>query len=133
MMYMNINDANTREQIIFGRDYNPETYRYGGMIRFGYLTANDAHKLIDLGLMDPEDCQNSSPTAKEFLDFVDTFGEDWYLHGYVISPERDDYRVTIEGIGCERPLEDDEKTEFIKMNRWADELEFENGAYCWYD
>lgn len=133
MMYMNLNDANIREQIIFGRDYNPETYRYRGMVRFDRLDKEDARKLMELGFLDPDDCQNDSPTAKEFLEFAENHGEGWILHGYVISPERDDCRVTIEGLCCEMELTKEELVDFVQLCRFADNFDIENGAYCWYD
>lgn len=63
------------------------------------LTALEA--LFSLGFVNPDDRQNASPSAKDFLDFMRQFPRA-LAHGYVTSPTRDDYRVTIEGMHVPR-------------------------------
>jgi hypothetical protein len=58
-------------------------------------------------------------------------------HGYVVSPDRDDYRVTIEGLECpEFKLTEDSfglYINFVKLCRHADELEINSELYSWWD
>ena len=132
-MYMENSAANERELLIFGRAYDPENYKYGGINRFEFMDPATAKDLIRRGFLDPEETQNWSPTAKEFVDFCHDYGSGWTLHGYVVSPERADCRVTIEGISCDRDLDRQEIVDFVEMFRGADEFSVDHGAYCWYD
>ena len=89
---------------------------------------------MEKGYIDPNERQNLSPTAEEMLGFC---GSDpkWYVHGYAVSPDRSDCRVTFEGVGSTEPLSADEAVEFVKIFRYASELQFGVGecAWCWYD
>ena len=74
-------------------------------------------------------------TAQEFIDFVEKHNpEDWTFHGYVVSPDREDRRVSIEGIESAGKLSKDDLIDFLLEFRMADELDIDDGiAYCWYD
>ena len=55
-------------------------------------------------------------------------------HGYVISEERDDTRVTIEGLEKDGTLTKEELIDFAMTFRYADEFELSDDyARCWYD
>lgn len=127
--------ANEREQLIFGRPYNPDTYiHYGGVQHFDRISVNLAKELVRKGYLDPADTQNNSPTAQEMIDFCDDGTDIWYLHGYAVSAERPDCRVTIEGIGsAPEPITKDKLADFVAMFRDADELWCEGNLWCWYD
>lgn len=135
-MYLSLDDAEKREQILFGRSYNEGSYSSGGICRFGDMTVAKAEELMRLGYMDPEETQNDSPTVQQFVDFIK--GGDnpdgWRLHGYAVSPLREDVRVSVEGIESVEPIDTETLLEFAMSNRYADELLCSNGmAYCWYD
>ncbi len=69
----------------------------GGIIPFEMLPAHDLVLLADLlppGNLD--DRQNASPTFAEFVEFAKMF-PDLLFHGYIVSPERIDERITITG------------------------------------
>ncbi len=135
-MYMTRAEANARERIIFERDYDSKDYQHGGVCYFEEISAETAEKLLDEGYLLPDDRQNDSPSAGEFVDFIMQHGpEKWYLHGYVISPERLDTRVTITGIGCRNNTDQRTETDFIMANRYAQRLvcEEDGTLYCWYD
>ena len=53
----------------------------------------------------------------------------------MVSAERDDTRVTIEGINSVKPLGKDDLIDFLQEYRLADELiaERDKAVYCWYD
>ena len=131
-----------REKLIFGPniDYNAENYKLnGGVKHFDKMKPETADTLISFGFLDRYETQNNSPTVEEFLKFIDDHPEeDWYLHGYSVSPERKDVRVSIEGIGCKNCLNPKTVIDFLKLNRvdyCADDIRAENDGtlYCWYD
>ena len=134
-IYLSPDRCNEREQIIFNRDYDSENYKYGGAASFEHIDVATAKSLIKLGYVDPDDSQNGSPTAQEFVDYCDDGTDRWYLHGYVISAARSDCRVTFEGIGSKDPLDSESALQFVKDFRYADELiaDSEQPAWCWYD
>lgn len=122
-------DIKTRDEIIFG-EYNPDAYS-GGCRHFDYLDAPTLRKLIDMGFADPEEEQNSSPTIEEFLEFVENHDE-YVLGGYVVTDQRDDYRVSITDISKDGEIETmDELKEFIEFARFADD--FDPSGYAWWD
>lgn len=124
-----------RELLVFSRGYDPDNYRMGGIRYFDSMSVGTAKKLLDKGYIDPDDTQNCSPTMRDMIDFCDDGTDKWYLHGYVVSPERDDCRITFEGVGSVSDLTQEEAFRFLRDFRFADELECDAGchAYCWFD
>jgi len=82
--------------------------------RFKGLPPGEAVKIMDgEPLLDPEDCQNGSPTASELVCLAERYPGST-LSGYVIPVEsgRDDSRVTIDGVRlADVPLGDLERIE----------------------
>lgn len=130
--YLTMEEEIRRNQIIFGKDY--VSFPDGGTLHFHNLKASDADLLIELGFLDPEECQNESPTAEKFISDCKKANSNLTLHGYVVSPKRKNTRVTIEGIRGKVECRDD-LLDLILTHRHADELEFdrEGNFYCWYD
>ena len=123
-------DIKTRDEMIFG-EYNPERYS-GGCRNFDEMNLETIKELIDKGFCDPDECQNSSPTVEEFVNFIANH-EGWYLNGYAITDKRHDYRVSITGMCKERMIEDiDELKDFVEFARFADEFDMKFG-YAWWD
>lgn len=134
MMFITKRGAQEREQLVFKRDYDRENYKMGGICRFDKMSIPTARELIKLGYLDPGDAQNYAPSAKEIVDFCSGDDEEnWYVHGYVVSPERDDCRISIEGCGCEPMPDRDKLIAFVDMFRYADEFKIDDGCYCWFD
>ena len=105
----------------------------GGTFQFDSMTAEMGRQLITEGLMDPEVAQNDSPTNEEFVQFLESHPE-FIAHGYVVSPERHDVRISIEGIEFEGYPERDLLFEFVDKFHYADGFEISNdGLYCWFD
>ena len=125
--------AQERERIIFGSPYDERLYAFGGIRNFDRLTLQQVEELLDKGYLKPHDAQNSSPTAQEFVDFVKDSGLDYTFHGYSVSPERVDNRVTIEGIEYDGVPDKSDIIEFVNFARFADALDIKHGLYCWYD
>lgn len=123
-----------RDQIIFGEDYNVKKY-VGGLRYFDELTLIQINQLEELDIIDMDECQNDSPTIGEMLEFLRSRETDgWYVHGYCISPERDDFRITFEGVGKKTPPSKQDIIDFASLFRWADEFQADNdGLRCWYD
>lgn len=123
--------AKDRDLIIFGR---PGNY-LGGIERFSKLSLSALRKLFVREYIDPDDSQNGSPTASEYLGFMEDHSDpSWTVHGYVVSPKRGDCRVTIEGCEKDGAPTIDEIIDFVRMFRDANEFEVKKtGLYCWYD
>lgn len=123
-------DIKTRDEMIFGK-YNPERYS-GGCRNFNEMHLETIKELIEKGFCDPDECQNSSPTVEEFVNFIANH-EGWYLNGYAITDKRHDYRVSITGMCKEGMIEDiDELKDFVEFARFADEFDMKFG-YAWWD
>jgi hypothetical protein len=120
-----------RDEIIFGRKLGKEDY-LGGCKRFERIDYHQLAMLIALDYIDLEECQNESPTTREIFNFMMKY-PNVLAHGYVISPERIDYRITLEGVDGSK---ENKTTQFIRdfseLFHNADEFDIDTG-YCWYD
>lgn len=126
------NDVDTRDIILFGEGYNSEKY-FGGSRSFTGIGAEELRALMELEFIDPEDGTSYGPTNKDMYDFVNAY-DGCVCFGYAISPERRDYRVTIEGISYKGNVSIDMMEEFINEFRFADDFICNrNELYCWYD
>jgi len=112
------------------------TYKRGGTEQFYNLTLKKLLKLIEYKFVDLDETQNNSPPIREFLELLKKYpDENVTLHGYIVSPERDDYRVSIEGLtgrSNNRLFCDD----FDKLNKRYPFGTFINESYhqySWYD
>jgi len=101
---------------------------------FSEMTPETARKLLNMGYANPEDSQNDSPTFEEMTIFCEQH-PGFKLHGYVIGNDRDDARVTAEGIqGTAQNIE--AMLDFVEMFRYADECDTDHktlSCFCWYD
>ena len=127
------NKSALREEIIFGRPIAWGQEEIGGVVRFDGLFVEDLNLLFEEGLIDPDDCQNESPAAAIFFDFMKLF-PDVYAHGYVVSPFRSDSRVTIEGLAFKGNVSMDLRNAFVNLCREADDLRVgESSLFSWWD
>jgi len=83
-----------RDGILFG-EAGP-TYS-GGTCPFAGIDFYALDMLIQMGVIALDECQNNSPTVQEFKAFLSEHPE-FQAHGYAVSAERKDYRVTLEGL-----------------------------------
>lgn len=129
MMYLKQEDEAKRFEI-FG--LNAPDFKYD-IIGFLEMTVEIGKKLIDFNFLDPNDCQNNSPSNEEFVKFMEKY-PNVTAHGYIVSPERQDVRISIEGLSfCGYP-ERELLIDFVLFNRFADELQIDNeGLYSWFD
>ena len=86
------------------------------------------HRFVEMGRWN--ECGG---VAALFLPFLKVH-PDCTAHGYAVSPERPDCRVTIEGIEKVGQLTRDEVIDIANAFRDADELEITSDyVRCWYD
>ena len=70
--------------------------------KFLPLPGEDALELLTSDLFDPEDACDASPNAAWFVKFTQKFRGRCWLIGYRVGDERDDRRISIEGILIEQ-------------------------------
>lgn len=132
MFNLNREHVNQRDLVLFGEPYNKSKYM-GGCRRFEYADADDLQELFNLNVISEEDQQNEAPTAGAILEFLKKHRNFW-AHGYAISPERGDYRVSLEGVECGEDYDLSDIQDFFSLFKYPDELQVEaSGVYCWYD
>jgi hypothetical protein len=128
---MKFNYDDKRRCEIIGLEY-PVDY-WGGCCSFKGLTLDQLNLLLDEGFADPDEQQNSAPDTSEFKSFLEEYPKAT-LHGYIISPDRDDYRVTIEGLEYDGEVSKEMLSDFIEMFRFADDFNVgDDFLNCWFD
>ena len=97
---MRITDFNLDQQLRDSRltwaSWDRDDYS-GGVRHFIGMDLNTLKWMIEHKFADPGYYQNNAPTIAEFVDFMEDHPGVW-AHGYVVSVERSDYRLSIEGI-----------------------------------
>ena len=127
---LKLNKNHIERDEILGIDMG--TYN-GGIISYTGLTLEKLELLIEKKFVDPGEAQNSAPLIQDMLEFMREH-PDFTAHGYAVSPDRSDYRVSIEGLTLKRPPSTEEMIAFTDMFRHADEFSCDKeGCHCWYD
>lgn len=96
-----------------------------GITYFDNLTLQGALTLLENELLDPEEKQNLSPTINDMIEFVRTnFPDKIGFHGYIVSPRREDVRISFEGINnlLKSTFTKKELEIIYKFSNYADEL-----------
>lgn len=126
-----------REEIIFEKELEEKDY-LGGCAHFNGLLVKELEQLISEDLADQDECQNESPSIKDFLDF----GKKWIeygvsFQGYTIHTKRDDHRVSVDGIcirSDDEPFSAQFVIDFTNNFRHADEFDLgTHSAQAWFD
>ena len=124
-----------RDEIIFG-NYDASRYKYGGCARAD-INLTQLKTLIAEDFIDFNECQNDSPTTKDFIETIDGCDCEVLFEIYAIDKNRSDYRVTIEGVNV---LTTDINCFCFLIEEWryADELTVnaDNNKYsirAWWD
>lgn len=128
-------DYKERDQIIFGREitWGSDADTFGGTLQFEDLTLTQLEKLRDNRFLELDDAQNNAPTISRFMLFMKEH-KGVLAHGYAVSPTRDDYRVSIEGLEFCGECTTEMQLAFSRLCRSADEIEITGEhLYCWYD
>jgi hypothetical protein len=122
-----------RDRLLFGRVVQWGEEGLGGIEHFRGVGVDTLLALVARNYADPADSQNESPTLGEFIRFMEKYPQ-VTAHGYAVSPQRADYRVTVEGLEYAGPVGAELRREFEAMNAGADEYVCEGGQlFCWYD
>lgn len=115
-----------------------DKYAWGGIFRFEGLTMEGVSQLYNKEMLDPEEAQNSSPTVEEMINFIkdNKFENKLNFHGYIVVPERNDVRISFEGVqnkkGATFSKRDLDKIEEMFIN--SDELDLnQTEVWVWYD
>jgi hypothetical protein len=122
-----------RDTIIFGSPKNWGDKHFSGIESFDGMNVETLKTLIEKGFVNPEECQNSSPSIRDFVEFMEKNPE-FVVSGYVVSPNRNDYRTSVERIHFEGYVSKQMIIDFIKFSNGADELDVEeNHLSAWWD
>jgi hypothetical protein len=112
---------------------------FGGVRYYKLMPVEVLKKLIELDFADPEERQNCSPSIMSIVEFMERWPNFVFAHGYAVSDQRDDYRISVEGVEGIIPKgmdsDADFRTDFIQFWTGADELELNNNGHfrVWYD
>ena len=122
-----------RDEIVFGR-VQDWTSAGGGTKRFQGLALEDLERLVKEGLIYLEEIQNDAPSVEEFLEFMRKYPIT-LTHGYVVSNDREDVRISLEGLEIDREHVTFELfRDFVALCRCADEFDDDDkGLYSWWD
>ncbi len=103
------------------------------IIRLDHIPLLVLKKLLEEKFIDPNGRQNRSPSTQEFLSFMEKYPVA-KAHGYVVSPYRDDYRVTIEGLSVDRAdVTPEVRNAFLDLSENADQLDTDGDLNSWWD
>lgn len=132
MFYMRKSLADQRDQILFGENYNENKY-FGGIRHYSGLGSDNLELLLKLGFADKKEKQNDAPSIGEVARFLSKH-PNFTAHGYSVSPERDDHRVSVEGIECGKGYTLSDIQDFFSLLKHApDTLRVnEDELYCWF-
>lgn len=126
-------DFAERDQLLFGRRVNWADDASGGIEPFEWVSVETLKELVAKNYADPHDAQNESPTLGKYIRFMERFPE-VRAHGYAVSPEREDYRVTVEGLQYVGEVGDELRREFSTLCGRADDFVCtDEELFCWYD
>jgi len=103
------------------------------IVHFQNLPVEVVTRLLQERYLDPDERQNDSPSASEFFAFMQRHPR-VLAHGYAISIEREDYRVTIEGVSYRGPTSESLRRDAERLFAGADEYRMDaDGLYVWFD
>jgi len=106
----------------------------GGIYSFRDMSVGTFDALLKNGFIDLYGRLYWSPTIAQFRVFAEKYkDEDMRFTGYLVSPDREDYRVSIEGIVA-NSLNQQFMQDFKMLFMMADEFECRDGYQrCWFD
>jgi hypothetical protein len=120
-----------RDSIIGESNFKESAY-FAGIRHFENLALAQLTELIELEFCDPTGRQNDSPTTGQFCKFMERFPF-IRAHGYTVHRDREDYRMTIEGLHFDGTPSKKQAITFRKFCKSADNLPCCNGLYSWWD
>ena len=131
-MKLKTENVNQRDLVLFSEPFVDDCY-VGGIRRFEGVSYDDCQELYRLCVLDPTDRQNSAPCVKDIVEFLRAH-PNFRAHGYAVSPKREDYRVSFEGVSCNKNYTLEDVWDFFDLFTYPDELRIDkDGIYCWFD
>lgn len=70
---------------------------FGGAVNFDHCSVDTLKELVKKGYLDMQESFNDALSTKEFVEFMEKYRE-FEAHGYLVINEREDRRITIEGL-----------------------------------
>lgn len=133
--YLDKGKSEERDTILFGAPHDWKKDSCGGVVRFKDVTLAEMKLLVEKGLLDLEGRQNDAMSTGEYMEFMEKFPDsDLTVHGYAVSPYREDVRVSIEGLQCDSGVTEELRLAFIELERHADEFEARaDYLFSWWD
>lgn len=104
----------------------------GGTRHFRGLDLKTLKELIAKDLVEMEAWNECPPLGSSFLPFMEKH-PDATAHGYAVSGDRQDSRITVEGIALDREPTKEEIIDFTDSFRSADDFVIDGELYCWFD
>ena len=128
---MNTNkDTQLRDEIL--GPYSDKKPR-GGIVIFSGVPLGILQRLIDLGFVEMGQWNACPGVTDLFLPFLKK-NPLFTAHGYAVSGQRKDSRITVEGVERSASLTKEEIIDFANAFRRADDFEVTaDHARCWYD
>jgi hypothetical protein len=112
----------------------------GGTKRFSKLPLELLELLLLEDHIDHEEKHNNAPTIRDLIIFAKQMNEKGYyffFNGYAVSPDREDYRVSIDTINIKYYFDNSNHLNnkiIEKFFKDADEKDLDNGVMrFWYD
>jgi hypothetical protein len=113
-MYGLNKDHQRRDEII---DSKSKKY-IAGIKKFDNLDLQKLELLIKENFLSLSDKPNYGPKAEDFYKFVKS-NPDFKVSGYAVSPEREDYRISLNGVELKRSPTKEEVIDFVNLFRLA--------------
>src|SRR3972149_2135430 len=127
-----LNRSWQRRDAILGLEVDWDRGDDGGIARIEEIDLRTLEQLVSENFIALEERQNVAPTVAEFLDFMRAHPR-VKAHGYAVSPTREDYRVSLEGLFvAARDVTGELRDDFLAFCDGADELFIEDELYCWW-
>jgi hypothetical protein len=105
----------------------------GGLRYFTGVPLNVLEQLINHNFVEMGPWNSCDGVSDSFLPFLRRH-PNFTAHGYSVLPEREDVRVSIEGVEQDTELTKEEIIDFAVTFRDADEMILDTDyARCWYD
>ncbi|BCJ48202.1 hypothetical protein GCM10010168_25620 [Actinoplanes ianthinogenes] len=125
-------DAASRDRLLDFIDLlgNGETFT-GGAGSFGPLDAAGLAALFEGRWLDPDDRQNAAPSAWDIFQFVCAH-PGAFAQGYAVSPDRDDYRVSLETVWAPQ-IDEPLRAAALEFCVDADAVETSDHLECFWD
>ncbi|MGS2614221.1 hypothetical protein ACVCAH_06775 [Micromonospora sp. LZ34] len=121
-------DSERRDSLIGIDPADPYT---GGIASFGDLDAADLAALIEARFADPYERQNAAPTVWQIFRFLCEHPQ-VRAAGYVVSPDRPDYRTSLESIYAPR-IDADLRAAAERFCVDAEAVTLDGGLECFWD